>query len=72
MHGFYCEACDSVIVKAGHPNIEIPTHHQHRNGEWYLIYYMGYFHPDFKVCEIEGEIRQRIETFGLIGEETYV
>jgi hypothetical protein len=67
MNAFYCESCDSVIVKEGRSEDEKPTSHQHPHGDrWYPLFYMGWFHPDFKVCEIEWEVRDRVESFGVI------
>jgi hypothetical protein len=66
MHAFYCESCDGVIIHAGRADDKIPTEHKHTSERWFPITYMGWFHPDHKVCEVEGTIRHQIETFGTI------
>lgn len=66
MNAFYCQICDRIIVHPGKLTDELPTIHV-VNGQEHPLYLMDYFHPEFKVCEAEGIIRHRIETFGLSG-----
>lgn len=66
MNLFYCQICDQIITRYGKSTDELPTIHV-VNGVSHPLYLMDYVHPDFKVCEAEGMIRHRIETFGLSG-----
>lgn len=66
MQGFYCDICDGIIVRESKAHDPIPTHH-YLDGDIHRLTYMGWWHPDFKVCEVMGTIRHQIETFGLSG-----
>ena len=66
MNIFYCDFCDRIIVREGKSTDEIPQYH-YLDGELHPLFYMDYLHPDHRVCEAEGIIRHRIETFGLSG-----
>lgn len=53
MKVFYCETCQSIILLAGEQQ---PTQHQHTADRWFPITFVGYYHPDFKLSEIQKEV----------------
>jgi hypothetical protein len=71
MFAFYCPTCDRIIIHPGKSDAERPTHHYHKGVE-HALHYMKWFHPEWRMYEVEAEIRQQLETFGVSDQPQYV